>query len=661
MNADELLDIVERSLLSRTLTPIERLILRQSWYGQTYTKMASNSGYDSAYIKEVGSQLWQDLSVARGERVTKKNLHLVFAPNLPALQYARSNGQAIDERLSISLPPIDIVLPATPEFPGDPLPLNSPLYIERPPIEALTQKELSKPGCLLRIKAPKKMGKSSLLNRMQSYAQGQGYQTVYLDFQEADASVFTSLDRFLRWFCANVSRQLNLSPALDDYWDEDIGSKVSCKLYFEGYILTAVDRPLVLILNEVNRVFEYREIAQEFLPMLRFWHEQSRTSEIWKKLRMVLAHATEIYVPLKLNQSPFNVGVAIALPQFDEAQVRDLAQRYGLDWLHNDRADRLMAMVGGHPYLIDLAIYHLVSAHPPTPEVEQEQLNALLQAAPTQTGIYRDHLRGLLAIVQEQPQLANTLQQIVTAQESIPVEAIVAYKLESLGLIVLDGNLAQPSCQLYRLYFSQQLANWSAMAAQQADSHISNVPLSIPPNETSGYEIGYGDTIVQLPDRSYLTQYLDDRWQPWTMDNTPVSLILGEIDYFKFYEEAFGRIVAYANLQRIAKTFRACIWQSQAWVAQYDYIKFAAILPQTPAATAVDVSQTICGAIEALQITHDLSRFDGFSSPVLTMSLGVANATCNSLNSSSLLVIGCEQALAQSKREGRNRVTVQAL
>jgi diguanylate cyclase (GGDEF)-like protein len=661
MNADELLDIVERSLLSRSLTAIERLVLRQSWHGQTYTEMASNSGYDSAYIKEVGSQLWQDLSVARGERVTKKNLHLVFTPSLSAPQYSRSSPCALEERPPIAPPFIETVLPAMPEFPGDPLPLNSPLYIERPPIEALTQQELSKPGCLLRIKAPKKMGKSSLLNRMQAYAQGQGYRTVYLDFREADASAFTSLDRFLRWFCANVSRQLNLNPALDDYWDEDIGSKVSCKLYFEGYLLASLDRPLVLTLNEVNRVFEYRDIAQEFLPMLRFWHEQSRTSDIWKKLRMVLAHATEIYVPLKLNQSPFNVGVAIALSPFDGEQVRDLARRYGLDWPDSSEVDQLMAMVGGHPYLIDLALYHLVSGEESTPEAQQKQLSALLQDAPTQTGIYRDHLRGLLAIVQEQPQLASILQEIVTAQESIPVEAIGAYKLESLGLVKLEGNLAQPSCQLYRLYFSQQLANWSASAAQPADPNTGSVPFSMPPVEASGLDFGYGETIVQLPDRSYLNQYIESRWQSWSMENTQISLILTEIDYFKFYEEAFGRIVAYTNLQRIAKTFRACIWQSQAWVAQYEYIKFAAILPKTPAETAVDVAHTICSSIEALQIAHDLSRFDGFSSPVLTMSLGVASMTCNANSSSSLLAIGCEQALAQSKREGRDRVTVRAL
>jgi diguanylate cyclase (GGDEF)-like protein len=78
MNFDEVLETVERVLLSRPLSSIERFILHQSWLGKAYTQMAEDSSYCSAYIKTVGSQLWQDLSEALGEKVTKKNLHVVW-------------------------------------------------------------------------------------------------------------------------------------------------------------------------------------------------------------------------------------------------------------------------------------------------------------------------------------------------------------------------------------------------------------------------------------------------------------------------------------------------------------------------------------------------------------------------------------------------------
>jgi hypothetical protein len=260
------------------------------------------------------------------------------------------------------------------------VPLDSPLYINRPPIEELVCAEICQPGCLIRIKAPKQMGKSSLLNRILARATAFGYNTVYLDFQEADEGVFTSLDKFLRWLCANASRQLNLNPRLDDYWDEEMGSKVSCKIYFESYLLKQINSPVVLALNEVNRVFEHPQIAQDFLPILRFWHEQTQRVATWEKLRMVVVHTTEIYIQLKLTQSPFNVGLSIKLPQFTSKQVQELARRYGLDWRDSTSTQQLMAVVGGHPYLVNVALYHLCRG--------EMTLEELLQAAPTPAGIY---------------------------------------------------------------------------------------------------------------------------------------------------------------------------------------------------------------------------------------------------------------------------------
>ena len=65
MSVEEVLKAVEQVLLSRPLSPVERLVLRQSWLGQSYSDIAENSPYGSAHIKEVGSRLWHDLSILR--------------------------------------------------------------------------------------------------------------------------------------------------------------------------------------------------------------------------------------------------------------------------------------------------------------------------------------------------------------------------------------------------------------------------------------------------------------------------------------------------------------------------------------------------------------------------------------------------------------------
>jgi DNA-binding CsgD family transcriptional regulator len=93
-------------------------------------------------------------------------------------------------------------------------------------------KELLKPGALIRIRAPQRMGKTSLLHRLMAKADSIGYRAIRFDLRQAEATALTDLDTFLRWFCLNVSRLLNLSPQIETYWDRDrFGSLVSCTTY----------------------------------------------------------------------------------------------------------------------------------------------------------------------------------------------------------------------------------------------------------------------------------------------------------------------------------------------------------------------------------------------------------------------------------------------
>lgn len=451
MNKEQPLEVVEKILLKRELTSLEQLILLQSWEGQGYDEMAEGSGYCSNYFKVIGSQLWHQLSEVVGKKVTKKNLQLILKNyqaqtnvtfGITTLQQP-SDYNAIEDKIAWEDGETEI------KYPGSPLSFNSSFYINRPPVEKLGCAEIHQPGCILRIKAAKRMGKSSLLNQLIAHAKTFSYRTVYIDFQEAEDAIFVGFDKFLRWFTSNVSRQLHLKAKLDDYWDEDIGSKVSCKIYFEEYLLEQIDTPVVLVFNEIDRLFEYPSIFKDFLPMLRFWHELAQQLEIWQKLRLVVTHSTESYIPLKFNQSPFNVGLTITLPYFNLGQVVELAQRYQLSWQGANDAHELMQMVGGHPYLINIALYHLSRKDVVLPE--------LLLTAPTQSGVYNQHLRNLLAMVRWDNQLASALQQVMTVNGNVQLEAIVAHKLESLGVIKLEGNLAMPSCELYRLYFLKQL------------------------------------------------------------------------------------------------------------------------------------------------------------------------------------------------------------
>jgi AAA-like domain len=244
---------------------------------------------------------------------------------------------------------------SSPCYPDGAVPLGSPFYLERAPLEEQVYQEIRKPGALVRIKAPKLMGKTSLMTRILAQGQSLNYRTVHLDLSSVEG-IIRNLDKFLRWFCLMVGRQLKLESRIKDYWDTEIlGSNDNCTVYFEEYLLPAIDHPLVLGLDDVDRVFPHPEVVEDFLGMLRSWHEKGKISGRWKQLRLVMAHSTECYIPLDMNQSPFNAGVPVELLEFGAKQVLSLAAVHGLSW-RESQVEELMRMVAGHPYLVRLAL-----------------------------------------------------------------------------------------------------------------------------------------------------------------------------------------------------------------------------------------------------------------------------------------------------------------
>ncbi|HEY9613711.1 AAA-like domain-containing protein [Allocoleopsis sp.] len=337
---------------------------------------------------------------------------------------------------------------AEPELPMGQVELASAFYVERSGIDERCYEAIAKPGALIRIKAPRQMGKTSLMARILQRATNLGYRTVPLSFQLADSKVFTDLEQFLKWFCAVVALELQLPARLADYWNGIFGSKVSCRSYFERYLLANTTEPLVLGLDEVDRVLQYPELTADFFGLLRAWHEEAKNREIWRKLRLVVVHSTEVYVPMDINQSPFNVGLPIELPEFKSEQVQDLAQRHGLAW-GTPEIRQLMTMVGGHPYLVRLALYHIAR--------QEITLPQLLETAPTDAGLYNDHLRRHLWNLSQHPELAAGLYKVVSVDSPVQLEPIQGFKLHSMGLVYLQGNEVTPRCNLYREYFRARL------------------------------------------------------------------------------------------------------------------------------------------------------------------------------------------------------------
>ena len=334
------------------------------------------------------------------------------------------------------------------EAPEGQLELGSRFYVQRPPIEKDCCETILQAGSLIRIKAPRQMGKSSLLSRTLAYAKHKGCQVAHLYFQQADSEVFRELDSFLQWFCASIASELNLDENLDPYWQGILGSKNKCTKYFQRYLLAVSEIPLVLGLDEVDLIFQYPAIEADFFGLLRAWHEKAKNEEIWKKLRLVIVHSKEVYIPLNINQSPFNVGLPIELPELTYSQIADLAQRHQLAW-QSTNVEQLMALTGGQPYLVRQALYQIAR--------DRLDWQKLSQLAPTEEGIYGDHLRRQLSNLKEDSELIEAYRDLVTSDRPLQLDSQIAFKLRSIGLVKFQGNHVIPMCDLYRDYFKQSI------------------------------------------------------------------------------------------------------------------------------------------------------------------------------------------------------------
>jgi AAA-like domain len=344
------------------------------------------------------------------------------------------------------------------EVPKGVVPIESKFYIERPPMEEKCKEYIVSQGGLIRIKAPRQMGKSSLMNRTLAYAAESGFQTVACTLSELEQDVLGNLDLLLRCLCIEVTRQLKLENTLQNFWNKELYStNYKCSSYFEEYILQQVDHGLVIGLDDVDKIFPFSRISADFLGLLRTWHERSKGNTPWRKVRFVIAHSTEDYPQIDVNQSPFNVGIAVSPEEFTREQIEKLADRYNLTGkqsrigkeVQSSFLDELWQLVGGHPFLVRLAMFYGAR--------EPERVETLLKSADTDAGIYGEHLLRLWEILSKDKTLADAMLAVLNTREPIALNPGLKFKLYSLGLIRYEGNKVVVRCALYQNYFQSVL------------------------------------------------------------------------------------------------------------------------------------------------------------------------------------------------------------
>ncbi|OKH18790.1 hypothetical protein NIES208_04870 [[Limnothrix rosea] IAM M-220] len=523
---------------------------------------------------------------------------------------------------------------------------------------------LSQGGGLLRIRAPQKFGKTSFLHYVFQRFQQAGDRRIVLDLRKVDVTLFATPEKFLRALCLFVTRSLGATSTLDDYWDEDLGAKLNCSFYFEEYLLEIIEGDrLILVIENLDCLFGYGNTAREVLPLFRSWYEEARRTPAWSKLNLVVTYATEIYITLNVQQSPFNVGLPITLRGFNAAEITELAHRYGLSWT-TKTAQYISEMLGGHPHLISLTLEHFSRQINRTLESDhqnwQETIQNYFEAVLHRESIYRAHFSRLWQIFSRYPELFGALCQLVNAVEPVQLPAIIAYKLEYLGLVERDGSRVTLCGELYRNYFQAQITELEQLTTNRS---VANLQASLDRErlqklEKENFELrslAERDALTQLYNRRSFDAIFEARWHMAQTNDQALVLLVCDIDFFKQCNDTYGHTTGDYVLVQVAQVLLQIKSDFFDCVARYGGEEFVLLrLVQDPA-EAIALGEKIRLKVAALDLT--VVNNELLSPPLkLTMSVGGALWRPKVGEERQMLFQKADEMLYQAKQAGRNRV-----
>jgi len=396
----------------------------------------------SAYLDRINWAFWE--SEADTEPLIEELLAAIAGGEL-SIAGGTAKSEIIRPAKPIDLPrPRPSASPIRLELPNGTMDPESRFYIEREG-DVLCQADIARQGVTITIKAPRQVGKSSLLVRTMARAAAAGKAVIFLDFQLFDRATLESPEAFFRTFCNWITDELDLADETDRFWEPKLGCVLRCTRYFKRHVLQKAGGSLVLAMDEVDRMFDC-SFRSDFFGMLRSWHNSRRPGNEWKRLDLALIISTEPYLLIDdLNQSPFNVGQVIELDDFTPDQVRDLNARHGYPFSEAELT-RLMALIGGHPYLVRRALYLVASG--------QMDAEAFLANATRDDGPFGDHLRRHLFRFRDKPDLRQAMAQIL-AHNTCP-DDLLFFRLRGAGLARRAGSAVVPRYGLYTTYFRER-------------------------------------------------------------------------------------------------------------------------------------------------------------------------------------------------------------
>ena len=162
------------------------------------------------------------------------------------------------------------------------------------------------------------------------------------------------------------------------------------------------------------------------------------------------------------------------------------------------------------------------------------------------------------------------------------------------------------------------------------------------------------DGLTGLSNRRYFDEFLTMQWKLAIRDQTPISILMIDVDDFKGYNDTYGHLAGDEVLKLVAATMQENFKRPTDLAARFGGEEFVVILPTTPVASLRLLGERLRRCVETLNIAHSASCVG----KCVTISIGGASTSPQTSDPFLRFIQDADDALYQAKRAGKNQVAL---
>lgn len=160
------------------------------------------------------------------------------------------------------------------------------------------------------------------------------------------------------------------------------------------------------------------------------------------------------------------------------------------------------------------------------------------------------------------------------------------------------------------------------------------------------------DSLTGLANRRHFDTVFENEFLRMQRNNTSLSLLLLDVDFFKQYNDMYGHQAGDLCLQTLSDILANCAKRPADLVARFGGEEFIILLPDTDLKGAFKVGNFVMSQLEGLHLEH----LGSTASKQVTLSIGIAMIRSSCATSTEEVIRIADEQLYKAKSSGRNKI-----